>query len=155
MIQRIRVATIIMNGQKILLVKHVHPENGFAWWVPPGGGLEDKDNSIFDCAKREAFEETNLAVDVSKIIYLREFLDSESDKINLEVFMLAKGFNGEIGIQNIQDTGEDDYFIKDVAWFSKEDLQKMVVFPEILKDKFWDDLKTDFSSTKYLGRQIG
>ena len=61
---RIRVATIIINNQKILLVKHVHPETGYAWWVPPGGGLEDKDASIFDCAKREVFEETIIVRDL-------------------------------------------------------------------------------------------
>ena len=33
---RIRAAAIIDNN-KILLVKHVHPITGFEWWVPPGG----------------------------------------------------------------------------------------------------------------------
>jgi 8-oxo-dGTP pyrophosphatase MutT (NUDIX family) len=28
------------------------------WWVPPGGGVETADTSVFDCARRETFEET-------------------------------------------------------------------------------------------------
>ena len=68
---RIRVATIIINDNKILLVKHVHPETGYTWWVPPGGGIEEFDSSIFDCAKREAFEETNLTIENSRILYIR------------------------------------------------------------------------------------
>lgn len=66
---RIRAAAIIINDNKILLVKHVHPETGHEWWVPPGGGVEEIDNSIFDCAKRETFEETNLKIDVSRLLY--------------------------------------------------------------------------------------
>jgi len=148
---RIRVAAIIISNQKVLLVKHVHPETGYAWWVPPGGGLDDKDASIFDCAKREVFEETNLKVDVSRIIYIREFLGTD---INLEIFTLADNHQGEVGIKNIHGNGTDEDFIKDVAWFSKDELQDTVVFPEILKDKLWDDYAINFPTTKYLGRQV-
>jgi len=31
----------------------------------------------------------------------------------------------------------------------------MIVFPEILKDEFWDDQAMNFPSTKYLGRHAG
>jgi 8-oxo-dGTP diphosphatase len=148
---RIRVATIIVDNQKVLLVKHVHPKTGFAWWIPPGGGLEDKDASIFDCAKREAFEETNLKVDISRIIYIREFLGNE---MNLEIFTLADNHQGESGIGNIHGNGADEDYIKDIGWFSKEELQDVVVFPEILKDEFWDDYIRGFPTAKYLGRQI-
>ena len=148
---RIRVAAIIMNDQKVLLVKHVHPETGYVWWVPPGGGLEDKDASILDCAKREVFEEANLKVDVSKIIYIREFVGKN---MNLEIFALADSHQGKIGIENIKGNGIDEDFIKDIAWFSKEELQNIMVFPEILKDEFWDDYAAGFPGVKYLGRQI-
>ena len=37
--------------------------------------MEVQDESIFDCAKREIFEETNLKVDIDQIIYIREFFD--------------------------------------------------------------------------------
>lgn len=148
---RIRIATIVISEQKVLLVKHVHPKTGFTWWTPPGGGLEEMDASIFDCAKREAFEETNLKVDVSRIIYIREFL---GNNMNLEIFTLADNHQGELGIKNTQGNGPDEDFIKDVAWFSKEELQNIVVFPEILKDKFWDDYALGFPAIKYLGRQV-
>lgn len=150
MTHRIRVATIVVDKQKVLLVKHVHPKTGFKWWVPPGGGLEEKDASIFDCAKRETFEETNLEVSVSRIIYIREFL---GDSLNLEIFALADSHQGGLGTKNIQGNGLDEDFIQDAAWFSKEELQDIVVFPEILKDEFWNDCALGFPDTKYLGRQ--
>lgn len=76
---RVRVAAIIVEDNNVLLVKHVSPETGYEWWVPPGGGMEKIDNSIFDCAKREVFEETDLKVDVSKVIYIREFIEKSNN----------------------------------------------------------------------------
>ena len=150
---RIRAAAIIMNGDKILLVKHVHPETGYGWWVPPGGGLEESDGSVFDCAKREAFEETNLKIEIFKILYLREFISEEFQSINLEIFTLADSFSGDVSIKNIEGHGLDEQYIKDAKWFSKEDLKDMVVFPEILKNEFWSDRAAGFPAIKYLGRQ--
>lgn len=59
---------------------------------------------------------------------------------------------GELTIRHIQGKGPDEHYIKDVRWIGKAELQKMVVYPEILKDDFWEDLARDFSETKYLSR---
>jgi len=75
MIYRIRVAAIVLQEQKILLVKPVHPKTGFEWWVPPGGGLEELDRNIHDCAIRETWEETGYNIETNEIIYIREFVD--------------------------------------------------------------------------------
>lgn len=155
MIQRIRAASLVVDNDKVLLVKHVHPRTGFTWWVPPGGGVEEWDTSIFDCARRETFEETNLTVDISKIVYIREFLDMESQKLNIEFFVLADNYHGEIGLGNINSNGLDEQYIKEVRWLSKGELQDIVVFPEILKDEFWSDRAMNFPTVKYLGRQAG
>jgi len=155
MVHRIRVATIITDNDKILLVKHVHPQTGDTWWVPPGGGIEESDNSLFDCAKREAFEEAGVTVDVSRIVYIREFLDKENQKSNIEIFVLADSYHGDIGIDNAKGKGLDEQYIKEVKWLSKEELQDIVVFPEVLKDEFWDDRAKNFPVIKYLKRQIG
>ena len=158
--QRIRVATIITNKDKVLLVKHVHPESGYTWWVPPGGGIKKEDSSIFDCAKRETFEETNLKIEASKIIYLREYLDKRGTlentdgKLNIEIFILADSYDGEVNINNIKGSGPDELYIKQVKWLSKEEMQDIIVYPEILKDDFWIDYRQEFFNTKYLGRQV-
>lgn len=150
---RIRAAAIIINGDKILLVKHVHPEEGREWWVPPGGGVEVIDDSIFDCAKRETFEETNLKVELTRLVYIREFPDKENQKLNIELFALADNFEGEISMKNIAGKGQDEHYIKDVAWLSKSEMQDIVVYPEIIKDALWDDLAEGFPMVRYLGRQ--
>ena len=68
---RIRSAAIIIDKNKVLLVKHVNPVTKEEFWVPPGGGIESHDENIFECAKRETHEETGLTIEVEKIIYLR------------------------------------------------------------------------------------
>ncbi len=157
--QRIRVASIITQENKILLVKHVHPETGYTWWVPPGGGIKKEDSSIFDCAKREVFEETNLTIETSKIIYLREYLDKRDSLentdgvLNIEIFILADSYSGEVNMNNIKGSGPDELFIKQVEWLSKKEIQDITVYPEILKDDFWNNYKQGFLDTKYLGRQ--
>lgn len=150
---RIRAAAIITKDNKILLVKHVHPVSGRTWWVPPGGGIEENDQSIFDCAKRETWEETNLTIEASDIIYIREFFDTENQKLNIEFFVLADSHSGKIGLDNIAGTGPDDQYIKELKWLSRYEIQNMTVHPEILKNDFWQDFKKNFPHVKYLGRQ--
>lgn len=152
---RIRAAALITQGENILLVQHVHPQTGYEWWVPPGGGVEPDDASIFDCAHREVFEETGLHVDLSNIVYIREFLDQENRTRNLELFLASRSFSGDLTIRNVQGSGPDEHYIRDVRWVPRDELQGMVVYPEVLKEEFWNDLANGFPETRYLGIQIG
>ncbi len=152
---RIRAAALIVKDDSILLVQHVHPDTGEVWWVPPGGGVETADSSVFDCARREAFEETGLDVKLQRIVYIREFVDEENKAHNLELFVSSSDYSGELTIRHIQGSGPDEHYIKDVQWVHKDDLQKIVIFPEIIKDAFWDDFAQGFPETKYLGKSSG
>ena len=64
---RIRAAAIIVGDDRLLLVKHVHPQTGETWWVPPGGGLEGTE-TIHECVKREVYEETGLTIETGKTL---------------------------------------------------------------------------------------
>lgn len=152
---RIRAAALVTDGDAVLLVQHVHPETGEEWWVPPGGGVEAEDASLFDCVRREVFEETGLQVELNNVVYLREFVDQENQARNLELFVEATGFSGELTIRHVQGSGPDEHYIKDVRWVPKAELNDMVIYPEILRDDFWCDLAKGFPETKYLGVQIG
>jgi hypothetical protein len=57
-------------------------------------------------------------------------------------------------MNNIKGRGPDELYIKQVEWLSKKEIQDITVYPEILKDDFWNDYKQGFPSTKYLGRQV-
>ncbi|MFA5985793.1 MAG: NUDIX hydrolase [Parcubacteria group bacterium] len=148
---RIRAAAIIIDEEKILLIKHVHPVTQFTWWVPPGGGVELEDASIIDCVKREVFEETGLQVDVeSDLRFIREFFDKTYDTLNIEIFFDARVVGGNLSMEHIAGNGVDEDFIKDVKWCTIADLQNVIVYPEILKDNFGRNAKNI-----YLGRQRG
>ncbi len=152
---RIRAAALIVKNDTILLVQHVHPDSGEVWWVPPGGGVETTDTSVFDCARRETFEETGLDVKLSRIVYIREFVDEENGAHNLELFIISTAYSGELAIRHIQGRGPDEHYIKDVRWVHKGDLQHLLIYPEILQDAFWADLAQGFPETKYLGKSTG
>ena len=152
---RIRAASLIVRDSRILLVQHVHPVTKAAWWVPPGGCLEDTDSSIFACAAREAFEETGLKISVSRIVYIREFVDNEYKVFNLELFLPADGFAGSPSLSNIGGCVPDEHYIKDIRWMSRREMAGLPVYPEILKDQFWADLAGGFSQMRYLGRAYG
>lgn len=148
---RIRVAAIIKKRDKILLVKHAHSEKGKVWWVPPGGGLEAKDANIFAAAVRETYEETGVRIRCEKIVYIREYLHSLTNSLNLEIFCLAQNPSGQPTIQNIRGRGGDEKYIQDVRWFTKQELQKIKVYPEELKNDFWK--RNPKKGAQYLGRK--
>jgi len=152
---RVRVAAIIIMNNKILLVKHVHPESGFEWWVPPGGGLEPIDKSIHECAVREVWEETGYNSRTDEILYIREFVDVEDNAHNLEIFLKGKIVSGELTIKNVQGNGPDEHYIKEVRWIDQKEVKDLIVFPEIIKEnEIWQDVGGKIL-TKYLGRQEG
>ena len=152
---RIRASAIVLKDNRLLLVKHQHPVTGFEWWVPPGGRLEDGE-TIYECAKRETYEETGLTVELGEIIYLREFVDLEMARHNLEIFILASTFEGNPTITHLIPEDLDAAYIKEVRFLSQQEMKGLTVFPEILKDVFWKDLNSGRRPKfKYLGQQKG
>ena len=92
---RLRAAALIIRDRQLLLVKQFEGRTGEHYWLPPGGGVESTDLSVFDCAKRETLEETPVQIEASRIVYIREFIDFAYDFRNFEVFVLADHARGE------------------------------------------------------------
>jgi len=151
---RIRSAAIVIDNDKILLVKHKHPKSGIESWVPPGGGLEGSE-SIYDCAIRETYEETGLKVILGEIRYLREFVDPEHGEHHFEIFIQAKSFVGELTISNVNPDDRDGTYVKEVKFLSQVDISGLTVYPEILKNEFWEELRSGKLQIRYIGQQRG
>lgn len=147
---RISVGVLIFKEGKILLIKHIHPETGFTWWVPPGGGVEGTE-SIFETAQREVFEEAGITVKLDKIVYIRQFIYLAQEENNMIIYLTAKETKGKETIKNIKGKGADENYIKELRYFSKEEISKETVFPEILKNEMWQDYKNGFTSIKFIG----
>lgn len=145
---RIRAAALIVQDDRILLVKlHV---NDRIFWIPPGGGLKGSE-SIFGCAARETWEETGLCVELDRIAYIRQLADVEQDTNHLEFFLLASSWSGSVTLNNIPD--DDDPDLEAAEFFTRDEIQQITVYPEILKGEFWEDLRNGLPPTKYLGIQ--
>ena len=112
------------------------------------------DESIFDCAVREAFEEAGVSVELDRIVYLRQFIGKGFGVHNFEVFVLCRSFSGEVTIEN--NVGQpDEMDVLEARFLSRQDMEGLTVYPELLRDDFWDDLASGFPAVRYLGVQSG
>jgi ADP-ribose pyrophosphatase YjhB (NUDIX family) len=147
---RIRAAAVVEKNGKLLLVEH-QDDRGNRWWIPPGGGLEDEDESILDCVRREVYEETGHHVQVGKLLYIREFIDRSNDTRHLELFYGAQLIGDGEGEFPVSAPTLFDHMILSVGWLGKNEMKGIAVFPDILKDGYWD-----FKDTEpiYLGVSI-
>jgi 8-oxo-dGTP diphosphatase len=151
---RIRASALILKHDQLLLVHHFEKRTGEDYWLPPGGGVELSDSSIFECAIRETREETGLKISASRIIYVREFIDYAYDFRNLEVFVLADIVDGEPSVRETWPVEREYPIITEIRWFTKVAMIDQTVYPEELKTRFWDDINNSFFITKHLGTKI-
>ncbi len=145
----ISAAALIVQHKRLLLVNH-KKSGQYDFWLPPGGKLQG-DESIFDCARREAMEETGLSVELDRIIYIVEY--AEPDYHFCKFFIRCKRFAGTLTLANRE---PEETFLVNARFFAKADLQGLKVHPAILQAHFWDDLEAGFPETRYLGlEEIG
>jgi len=142
--QRISAGGIVVHNGKVLLVHH-YQENRFDFWVLPGGGVEG-DEGIFKAAEREVQEETNLTVRAERLAYIEDFIDEGNYVCKFWVYCIL--VNGTLSIEH-KDANED--YLREAKFFSKEELQRINAFPDIVKDVLWEDLGAGFPTIKYLG----
>ena len=146
---RIRGAALIIQDKRLLLIKSLTPQTGEIVWVPPGGEMVGSE-SILECAAREAFEEAGVSVELDRIVYLQDFIQQEPSTHTFEVFIFAKSFSGTPTTENVIGLS-DESDVLEARFLSREEMREIIVYPEVLKDGFWNDLEEGFPSARYLG----
>ncbi|OGL22636.1 hypothetical protein A2707_04965 [Candidatus Saccharibacteria bacterium RIFCSPHIGHO2_01_FULL_45_15] len=85
--RRVNVRAIIWHNDKLLAVKHKSKNGGeSSYWALPGGGLDPLE-SITDGVKRELLEETGVAANIGKLLYIQQLKSSRRHRDEeLELF---------------------------------------------------------------------
>jgi 8-oxo-dGTP diphosphatase len=129
---RISAGVLALRDGQILLVRHFRPGK-HDFWSGPGGGVEGQEE-LQQAAEREAFEETGLRVRPHSLAYIDELIDGSSRMVKF--WFLADYVSGEIDVSRNPAEGES---IIEASWFDRHALPAGHVFPEILRDRFWND----------------
>ena len=131
---RIRAAGLAVDGDHILLVRHLH--NGNEWWGPPGGGFEAVDGSTVETVRRELLEETGLRVSVGELVFVREFYEKFSHTYHVELFYWIPEWQGELTTANLLGAG-DEHIVQSVEWVHRDTLPQLKLYPVELRDRLW------------------
>jgi 8-oxo-dGTP diphosphatase len=105
---KVGIAIIIERDNKVLLGKR-KGSHGSGSWAFPGGHLEFNE-SIEDCAKREAMEETGLTIENIKKDTFTNDIMREENKHYITCFVKADCFSGEPKIMEPNKCEEWNWF---------------------------------------------
>lgn len=121
---RIRLAGVVVRGDKILLVKH--QRNGQEYYLLPGGGLEWGET----CARglqREFEEELSLRVSVGPLLLVNESIEPKGRRHILNLTFIARIRGGVLKLK-------PDRRLQGVCWVNCRELRKLTFYPEIKKE---------------------
>lgn len=118
---RVGLATWIVHDNKVLMSYRIKPHGG-GTWAPPGGHLE-MNETWEQCARREAMEETGLAIhDITHFATTNDIFP-ETGKHYITLHMQARS-----ATPNFTNTEPEKY--KDFGWYTWESLPQPT-FPGI------------------------
>lgn len=123
-----RVSAIIVEKEKILLIHRIKPNKEY--FVLPGGSVEENENNI-DALIREIKEETNLEIEVDKLLWQ---VNNKFDERTQCIYLVSKYFgNLELGSPEKERQSLDNQYI--LEWCDIKDLKNLNFFPNEIKIK--------------------
>jgi 8-oxo-dGTP diphosphatase len=142
---RISAGAIVIHEEKILLVRYIDAK-GKNYLVGPGGGVLFKESAT-QAVIREVIEETGVNVSPLKPLYVEDLLYPRYRIIKL--WFLCQPVGGKLA----KTMGAIQEGITEAGWFSREQLQNEVVYPDIIKKYSWDEFNKNNWQAKYAEMQ--
>lgn len=140
---RIRVAGILIEDNKILLIQH--HKNNKKYWLIPGGG-NDWGETTKEALIREYKEETNMDIEVDEFLFFSETISPDKKRHVLNLFYKIYRNNKDDSIIKL---GEEAV-LTDLKFVTKEELETMTIYPNIkenlLKLMNNEKIRTDLGS---------
>ncbi len=115
---RTRVNGILIEEEKILMVKH-RMGGGREFWSTPGGGMIYGTNAK-DNLKREFMEETGLEIEVLEFLFVNEFLAPPLHA--LEYFFSVERKSGSVVLGKDPELEDDRQILEEIRWLSVKEL---------------------------------
>ena len=113
--REIRYQGAIVQNDRILLIKHRPLRGGSPYWLIPGGGIEDGETEI-ECVRREMREETNLDVQVIRLVLDEPGLPEEPYRRLKTYLCMPVGGEAKPGYEPELEAASE-YSISEVRWF--------------------------------------
>lgn len=119
---RCRVNGLLIEKNRILLIKHKGLGKDGYLWAPPGGGLEYGSPAI-ENLKREYLEETGLLIKVGNFLFNCEYINPPLHAI--EMFFEVSRVGGEFYLGKDPELGDKDQIIESVNFLSIEEIKSI------------------------------
>ena len=116
---RVRIALLMIEEDKILLVRHRKGEK--TYWLLPGGGLEYGE-TISECAKREALEELSLEIALGDLLFINESIPPDRHRHVLNLYYQAKIIGGQMKLG-------DEEVLAEAAWIEIDLIDELTLYP--------------------------
>jgi ADP-ribose pyrophosphatase YjhB (NUDIX family) len=128
---RTRVNGILIENDKLLMVKH-RMGNGRVLWSVPGGGMNYGSNASANLI-REFLEETNLEIEVGRYLFVNEYLKPPLHA--MEHFFEVKRINGNAKLGKDPELSRTYQILLEISWKSLEEIKNIP--NESLHQVFW------------------
>jgi len=145
----LKVAAVIINSkQQILLIKEQYTkENGFKWNIVKGT-LDNPNETIKECIKREIQEETGL-VSFSNIALKRIYHYGTSKQPKI-IFVFNVQYMDDNKIPTINNKNKNEN-ISEVKWFSREEINKLKK-EDYMASYVYDSIKNEIKEGVIISR---